>query len=38
MITVEEHTIVGGLGGAVAEILAELPEPEGNACPNWPRR
>ena len=28
MITVEEHTIVGGLGGAVAEILAELPSPK----------
>lgn len=28
MITVEEHTIIGGLGGAVAEILAELPSPK----------
>lgn len=25
--TVEEHSVVGGLGGAVAEILAELPSP-----------
>ena len=23
VITIEEHTIVGGLGGAVAEVLAE---------------
>jgi transketolase len=25
IVTVEEHSIVGGLGGAVAEVLAELP-------------
>jgi transketolase len=28
MVTIEEHTIIGGLGGAVAEVLAELPEPK----------
>lgn len=27
LITVEEHTVIGGLGGAVAEVLAELPNP-----------
>jgi len=27
IVTVEEHSIVGGLGGAVAEVLAELPMP-----------
>lgn len=27
LVTVEEHNIVGGFGGAVAEVLAELPEP-----------
>jgi len=26
IVTVEEHSISGGLGGAVAEILAEIPE------------
>lgn len=25
MVTIEEHSIIGGLGGAVAEVLAELP-------------
>jgi transketolase len=25
IVTIEEHSIVGGLGGAVAEVLAELP-------------
>lgn len=28
IVTVEEHSIVGGLGGAVAEILAEIPAPK----------
>jgi transketolase len=28
MVTVEEHSIIGGLGGAVAEALAELPGPK----------
>ena len=27
VVTVEEHNIVGGFGGAVAEVLAELPSP-----------
>lgn len=27
LFTVEEHSILGGLGGAVAEVLAELPNP-----------
>jgi transketolase len=27
VVTLEEHSIAGGLGGAVAEILAELPKP-----------
>ncbi len=27
VVTLEEHSIVGGLGGAVAEVLAELPKP-----------
>lgn len=27
IMTIEEHSIVGGLGSAVAEVLAELPEP-----------
>jgi transketolase len=31
IVTVEEHTIVGGLGGAIAECLAE-------ACPTWVER
>lgn len=26
IVTVEEHTRIGGLGGAVAEVLAELPQ------------
>ena len=25
VVTIEEHSIIGGLGGAVAEVLAELP-------------
>ena len=28
LATMEEHSIIGGLGGAVAEVLAELPEPK----------
>jgi transketolase len=28
IVTVEEHSIIGGLGGAVAEILAELSAPK----------
>lgn len=28
MVTIEEHSITGGLGGAVAEVLAELPGPK----------
>jgi transketolase len=28
MVTIEEHSIIGGLGGAVAEVLAELPGPK----------
>lgn len=27
LITIEEHSVVGGFGGAVAEVLAELPTP-----------
>lgn len=27
LVTIEEHSVVGGLGGAVAEVLAELPAP-----------
>lgn len=27
LVTVEEHNVIGGLGGAVAEVLAELPNP-----------
>lgn len=27
LVTVEEHSVVGGFGGAVAEVLAELPGP-----------
>ena len=27
IVTVEEHTVTGGLGGAVAEILAEMHSP-----------
>lgn len=27
VVTVEEHNVIGGLGGAVAEVLAELPNP-----------
>jgi transketolase len=26
MVTIEEHSIIGGLGSAVAEVLAELPD------------
>ena len=26
IVTLEEHSVIGGLGGAVAEVLAELPE------------
>jgi transketolase len=29
IVTIEEHSIVGGLGGTIAEVLAELP----GACP-----
>lgn len=28
VVTIEEHNIIGGLGGAVAEVLAELPGPK----------
>lgn len=28
VVTVEEHSVTGGLGGAVAEVLAELPSPK----------
>jgi transketolase len=28
VVTIEEHSIIGGLGGAVAEVLAELPGPK----------
>jgi len=27
IVTIEEHTIIGGLGGAVSEILAQIPQP-----------
>ena len=27
IVTVEEHTVIGGLGGAVSEILAQMPQP-----------
>jgi transketolase len=27
VVSVEEHTVVGGLGGAIAEVLAELDGP-----------
>ncbi len=27
IVTIEEHTIIGGLGGAVSEILAQMPQP-----------
>lgn len=27
IVTVEEHTVVGGLGSAVAEVLAQMPSP-----------
>lgn len=27
IVTIEEHTVIGGLGGSVAEILAQLPGP-----------
>lgn len=27
IVTVEEHNVVGGFGGAVAEVLAEMPSP-----------
>src|SRR5262245_58434783 len=27
VVTIEEHSIIGGLGGAVAEVLAEMPQP-----------
>ena len=26
IVTLEEHSVIGGLGGAVAEVLAEMPE------------
>ena len=29
LVSVEEHNIIGGFGGAVAEVLAELPSPRG---------
>jgi transketolase len=28
MVTIEEHSVMGGLGGAVAEVLAEQPGPK----------
>lgn len=28
VVTIEEHSIIGGLGGAVAEVLSELPGPK----------
>ncbi len=28
IVTIEEHSVIGGLGGAVAEVLAELPGPK----------
>lgn len=27
IVTVEEHSVIGGLGSAVAEVLAEMPDP-----------
>lgn len=27
IVTIEEHSVIGGLGGAVAEILAQMPQP-----------
>jgi transketolase len=27
IVTIEEHTLIGGLGGAVSEILAQMPQP-----------
>lgn len=27
IVTIEEHTVIGGLGGAVSEILAQMPQP-----------
>lgn len=32
MVTVEEHQIVGGLGGAVAEVLSEMAMPRAKLC------
>jgi transketolase len=26
ILTVEEHSIIGGFGGAVAEVIAEMPK------------
>lgn len=28
IVTIEEHSIIGGLGGAVAEVLAQMPQPK----------
>jgi len=28
IVSIEEHSVIGGLGSAVAEVLAELPEPK----------
>jgi len=28
LVTIEEHSVIGGLGGAVAEVLAEMPGPK----------
>lgn len=28
IVTIEEHSVIGGLGGAVAEILAQMPQPK----------
>jgi len=30
IVTLEEHTVIGGLGGAVAEIIAQMPGPKAN--------
>ena len=30
IVTLEEHTVIGGLGGAVAEIVAQMPGPKAN--------
>ena len=27
IVTIEEHTVVGGLGGAVSEVLAQMTQP-----------